>query len=210
MFTWGCNTVSVHRRGITELLKVLQGSPVSTFMRSRRGSGCQPASPPRCFHVVTSVGGVSSESWAELSERFGTGGVGHGVRQRLLRVAAVVVNLEQDGDVHEDLQQPAGPELHGGLGEQEVDGFKGVAAGPHQHHLDAGGDEKSRELKIDALLNQHRHQNTVKLILMKIFPRITEPECILNLLSPGSDTIGLLNFVRDEHIGSGRKLHFPQ
>lgn len=112
--------------------------------------------------MVTSVGGTSSESRAELSERFGTGGVGHGVRQRLLRVAAVVVNLEQDGDVHKDLQQPAGPELHGGLGEQEVDGFKGVAAGPHQHHLDAGGDEKSRELKIDAFLNQLRHQNTVK------------------------------------------------
>lgn len=84
-------------------------------------------------------------SRAGLSERFGTGDVGHGVRQRLLRVAAVVVNLEQDGDVHEDLQQPAGPELHGGLGQQEVDGFKGVAAGPHQHHLDAGGDETNNQ-----------------------------------------------------------------
>lgn len=158
--------------------------------------------------MVTSLGGASSESWAELSERFGTGGVGHGVRQRLLRVAAIVVNLEQDGDVHEDLQQPAGPELHGGLGEQEVDGFKGVAAGPHQHHLDAGGDEKSRELKIDALLNQPRHQNTVKLLLMKIFPRIIEPECILNSLSPGSDTIRLINFIRQTH-RSRQEITFP-
>lgn len=58
---------------------------------------------------------------------------------RFLRVAAVVVDLEQDGAVHEDLQQAARPELHGGLGEQEVDGFKGVAARPHQHHLNAAG-----------------------------------------------------------------------
>lgn len=53
----------------------------------------------------------------------------------LLRVAAIVVNLEEDGAVHKDLQQATGPELHGGLGEQEVDGLKGVAARPHQHHL---------------------------------------------------------------------------
>lgn len=63
------------------------------------------------------------------------------MRHWFLRVAAVVVNLEQDGAVHEDLQQAACPELHGGLGEQEVDGFKGVAARPHQHHLNAGGNE---------------------------------------------------------------------
>lgn len=197
--TWVRNTVSVHG-----LLNVPPRVYIRVWM----------SAPPRCFHVVTSGGGggggASWESWAERSERFGTGGVGHGVRQRLLRVAAVVVNLEQDGDVHEDLQQPAGPELHGGLGEQEVDGFKGVAAGPHQHHLDAGGDEKSGELKIDAFPNQLRHQNTVKLILMTIFPRIMEPESILNPSSPGSDRIGLINFVRDEHIGSHRKLHFPQ
>lgn len=57
--------------------------------------------------------------------------MGHG----FLRVAAIIVNLEEDGAVHKDLQQAARPELHGGLGEQEVDGFKGVAACPHQHHL---------------------------------------------------------------------------
>ena len=85
---------------------------------------------------------MSSASLRRRSEGFGTGGVGDGVRHWLLWVAAVVVNLEQDGDVHEDLQQAACPELHGRLGEQEVDGFEGVAAGPHQHHLDTGGEEE--------------------------------------------------------------------
>lgn len=73
-------------------------------------------------------------------ESLGTGGVGHGVGHGFLRVAAIVVNLEEDGTVHKDLQQAARPELHRGLGEQEVDGFKGVAARPHQHHLNAWGD----------------------------------------------------------------------
>jgi len=79
------------------------------------------------------------------SEGFGAAGVGHGVRRGFLRVAAVVVHLEQDGEVHQNLQQAAYPELHGSLGEQEVAGFEGVAARPHQHHLDArgrGGGEK--------------------------------------------------------------------
>lgn len=79
-----------------------------------------------------------------LSEGFGTGGVGDGVGHWLLRVAAVVVNLEQDGEVHEDLQQATCPELHGSLGEQEVARFKGVAAGPHQHHLDTGRKEEEK------------------------------------------------------------------
>lgn len=47
---------------------------------------------------------TSSESLPSLSEGFGTGGVGDGVRHWFLWVAAVVVNLEQDGEVHEDLQ----------------------------------------------------------------------------------------------------------
>lgn len=93
----------------------------------------------RCPSGLCTFGGGGA------SEGFGTGGVGHGVRQRLLRVAAVVVDLEQDGDVHEDLQQPADPELDGRLGEQEVDGLEGVAAGPHQNHLDAGGRRKDEE-----------------------------------------------------------------
>ncbi len=76
-----------------------------------------------------------------LSEGFGTGSVGDGVGHWLLWVAAVVVHLEQDGEVHEDLQQATRPELHGSLGEQEVARFKGVAAGPHQHHLDTGRKE---------------------------------------------------------------------
>lgn len=79
-----------------------------------------------------------------LSEGFGTGGVGDGVGHRFLRVAAVVVNLEQDGEVHEDLQQATRPELHRGLGEQEVACFKGVTAGPHQHHLDTGRKEEEK------------------------------------------------------------------
>ncbi|KAG7244407.1 hypothetical protein INR49_032540, partial [Caranx melampygus] len=62
-----------------------------------------------------------------ISQGFGTGGVGDGVRDRFLRVATVVVNLEQDGHVHDHLQQAAGPELHRSLGEQEVARFKGVA-----------------------------------------------------------------------------------
>lgn len=77
----------------------------------------------------------SGERARPPSESLGTGGVGHGVRHGFLRVAAVVVNLEEDGAVHKDLQQAARPELYGRLGEQEVDGFKGVAARPHQHHL---------------------------------------------------------------------------
>lgn len=80
-----------------------------------------------------------SESSQRLSEGFGTGGVGDGVGHRLLWVAAVVVNLEQDGEVHQDLQQPTRPELHRSLGEQEVARFKGVTAGPHQNHLDTVG-----------------------------------------------------------------------
>lgn len=84
---------------------------------------------------------LSSESLQRLSEGFGTGGVGHGVGQRFLWVAAVVINLEKDGKVHADLQQAARPELHGSLGEQKVARFKGVTAGPHQHHLDTGRKE---------------------------------------------------------------------
>lgn len=81
------------------------------------------------------MGGALGERARPPSESLGTGGVGHGVGHGFLRVAAVVVNLEEDGAVHKDLQQAARPELYGGLGEQEVDGFKGVAARPHQHHL---------------------------------------------------------------------------
>lgn len=79
---------------------------------------------------------MSLESLQRLSKGFGTGDVGDGVGHWFLWVAAVVVNLEQDGEVHEDLQQATCPELHRSLGEQEVACFKGVTAGPHQHHLD--------------------------------------------------------------------------
>lgn len=63
---------------------------------------------------------------------------------RFLRVAAVVVNLEQDGEVHEDLQQATCPELHRSLGEQEVACFESVTAGPHQHHLDTVKKEEEK------------------------------------------------------------------
>lgn len=79
---------------------------------------------------------VSLESLWRLSEGFGTGGVRHRMGHGFLWVAAVVVNLEQDGNVHAHLQQATCPELHRGLGEQEVARFKSVATGPHQHHLD--------------------------------------------------------------------------
>lgn len=112
---------------------------------------------------------MSSESLPSLSEGFGTGGVGDGVRHWFLWVAAVVVNLEQDGEVHEDLQQATCPELHRSLGEQEVDRFKGVAAGPHQHHLDAGRNEWEKEAILLKLLIKkklfkvtHYHENVRK------------------------------------------------
>lgn len=82
-----------------------------------------------------------------FSEGFGTGGVGNCVWHWFLRVAAVVVNLEEDGDVHEDLQQAANPELHRSLGEEEVPRFKGVTTGPHQNHLDAWWKQEEKKRK---------------------------------------------------------------
>lgn len=79
------------------------------------------------------------------SEGLGTGGMGHSVGHWFLWVAAVVVNLEQDGEVHDNLQQATCPELHRSLGQQEVACLEGVAAGPHQHHLNARGEEWERE-----------------------------------------------------------------
>lgn len=79
-----------------------------------------------------------------FSEGFGTGGVGGGVGNWFLREAAVVIHLEEDGEVHKDLQKATGPELNGSLSEQEVSRLKGVAAGPHQHHLDTGGNGKEK------------------------------------------------------------------
>lgn len=71
-----------------------------------------------------------------LSEGFGTAGVRHRVGHGLLWVETVVVHLKQDGKVHKDLEKATDPELGRSLGEQEVAGFKGVPAGPHQNHLD--------------------------------------------------------------------------
>lgn len=59
------------------------------------------------------------------------------VRDRFLGISAVVIHLGQDGNIHTHLQEPADPELHGRLSEQEVARLKGVSARPHQHHFDA-------------------------------------------------------------------------
>lgn len=110
--------------------------------------------------LLFSSGDVSSESLQRRSEGFGTGGVGDRVRHWFLWVVAVVVNLEQDGDVHKDLQQATCPELHRSLGEQEVDGFKGVAAGPHQHHLDTGkrSDKGNKGDGCNSIKTQHHNE----------------------------------------------------
>lgn len=81
---------------------------------------------------------MSPPSWGGGSESLSAGGVDR-VGYRLLGVAAVVVDLEEDGEVHEDLQETANPELHGGLCEQEVGCLEGVTAGPHEDHLDTAG-----------------------------------------------------------------------
>lgn len=83
-----------------------------------------------------------------ISKGFGTRHVGGAVGHRFLWVMAVVVDLEQDGKVHKHLQQATRPKLHRSLCEQEVARFKGVTAGPHQHHLDTGrkeGEEMHQE-----------------------------------------------------------------
>lgn len=100
---------------------------------------CLPVPSEAC--ILSGFSGLFRGTDVSVSEGFGTGGVGDGVGHGFLRVAAVVVDLEQDGEVHEHLQQAAGPELHRGLGQQEVARLEGVAAGPHQHHLDAGRKE---------------------------------------------------------------------
>lgn len=88
------------------------------------------------FLCMLDIGATSERPSERPSEGFSTGREGHGVGHRFLWVAAVVVNLEQDGKVDDDLQHAACPELHRSLGEQKVARFKGVATGPHQHHLD--------------------------------------------------------------------------
>lgn len=69
------------------------------------------------------------------SESLGAGRV-RGVGHRLLRVVAVQINLQQDSDVHENLQESADGELERGLVQDEVNSLERVPAGPHQHHLD--------------------------------------------------------------------------
>lgn len=111
----------------------------SSFM-FRRVHGAMKSLPSLLFSSCD----APLESLLRLLEGFGTGGEGDGVRHWFLWVTAVVVNLEQDSDVYEDLQHAACPELHRRLGEQEVDGFKGVTAGPHQHHLNTARNEREK------------------------------------------------------------------
>lgn len=58
------------------------------------------------------------------------------VGSRLLRVAAVEVNLHQNGHVHKDLEESTDGELEGSLIQEKVHCLEGVPTGPHQHHLD--------------------------------------------------------------------------
>lgn len=70
-----------------------------------------------------------------VSQGLGAGwvcSVGH----RLLRVVAVQVNLQQDSDVHKNLQESTDGELERGLIQDEVNSLERVPTGPHQHHLD--------------------------------------------------------------------------
>ncbi len=52
---------------------------------------------------------------------------------------AVVVHLEENGEVHAHLKESTDPELHRSLSQQEVAGLESVSTGPHQHHLNTGG-----------------------------------------------------------------------
>lgn len=61
----------------------------------------RPRLQSRAFLSASSL--VVPASLQRPSQGFGTGGMGHGVRHGLLWVAAVVVNLKQDGEVHGDL-----------------------------------------------------------------------------------------------------------
>lgn len=99
------------------------------------------------FSHAARLASLQQAVWS-VSKGFGTRRVGRVVGHRFLWVTAIVVDLEQDGEVHKDLQQATRPELHGSLCEQEVAGFKGVAAGPHQHHLDAGRKREKMKVKV--------------------------------------------------------------
>lgn len=68
--------------------------------------------------------------------------VGH----RLLRVVAVQVNLQQDSDIHKNLQESTDGELERGLIQDEVNSLERVPTGPHQHHLDAKRQRKEKSV----------------------------------------------------------------
>lgn len=57
--------------------------------------------PPSPGSAGSALGGKRESS--APSESLGTGGVGHGVGHGFLWVAAIVINLKEDGAVHEDL-----------------------------------------------------------------------------------------------------------
>lgn len=67
------------------------------------------------------------------------------VGRGLLRVVAVQVNLQQDSDVHENLQESADGELERGLIQNEVNSLERVPTGPHQHHLDTRRQKRREE-----------------------------------------------------------------
>jgi len=78
------------------------------------------------------------------SQGLGAGRV-RSVGNGLLRVGAVQVNLQQDSDVHKNLQESTDGELERGLIQDEVNSLERVPTGPHQHHLDTERQKRREE-----------------------------------------------------------------
>lgn len=78
-------------------------------------------------------------------------------------VVAVIVHLEENGEVHAHLEEAADPELHWSLSQQEVACLKSVSTGPHQHHLDTGGTGNERENVIKVWTCQKRRPRLMKI-----------------------------------------------
>ena len=119
-------------------ISVFECVPVCWGLSSVVTKGVLPHHSPT--HPPTPAGPLDGGS----SEGLGAAGVGDSVGVRLLGVASVVVHLGQDGHVHAHLQQPARPELHWRLRQQEVARLESVTARPHRHHLDAGDEREGR------------------------------------------------------------------
>lgn len=119
-------------------------SRVPAVSASRRGRDRPPHRPgntePRKGVTPAAVpeAAVTCPRPPAASEGLGRGGVRR-VGGRLGAGAGEYVGLRQDGQVHQHLQQAAHGELQGRAVQQEVRRLEGVAARPHEHHLDAAG-----------------------------------------------------------------------